>query len=146
MFASSASLVTVVRLANILSQVLLYDFFADSIASLKDWGALLKYASGSLEDPPTLDLSDLGHAALRSELKCLYVGLTRARMRVWIWDASGNGDAFQASGLSYTHELGPGLTDLIGFDGRVWARCGTRPKRSSPSFRWWVTCRLGCVS
>lgn len=46
-----------------------------------------------------MDLSDLGHSVLRTELKCLYVGLTRARMQVWIWDTSDKGDAFKVRRL-----------------------------------------------
>lgn len=34
-------------------------------------------------------------AILQSELKCLYVGLTRAREHVWFWDSTDKGDAFE---------------------------------------------------
>lgn len=34
---------------------------------------------------------DRRHSILQSELKSLYVGLTRARERVWIWEESSNG-------------------------------------------------------
>lgn len=34
---------------------------------------------------------DRRHSILQSELKKLYVGLTRARERVWIWEESSNG-------------------------------------------------------
>ncbi|KAG8963306.1 hypothetical protein FRC00_006949 [Tulasnella sp. 408] len=39
---------------------------------------------------------DLLHAILQTELKCLYVGMTRARERVWFWDSGSKGDAFQS--------------------------------------------------
>lgn len=38
---------------------------------------------------------DRRHSILRSELKSLYVGLTRARERVWIWEESGEGRAME---------------------------------------------------
>ncbi|KAG8898993.1 hypothetical protein FRB99_007004 [Tulasnella sp. 403] len=59
--------------------VLLYDFFADSLASPRSWRALCRAASVG-------DFDRKSHAVLQSELKCLYVGLTRARYCVWLWD------------------------------------------------------------
>ncbi|KAG8896968.1 hypothetical protein FRB99_008544 [Tulasnella sp. 403] len=59
--------------------VLLYDFFADSLASPRSWRALCRAASVG-------DFDKKSHAVLQSELKCLYVGLTRARYCVWLWD------------------------------------------------------------
>lgn len=35
------------------------------------------------------------HSILQSELKCLYVGLTRARERVWIWEESSEGHVME---------------------------------------------------
>lgn len=34
-------------------------------------------------------------AIIQSELKCLYVGLTRAREHVWFWDSTDQGVAFE---------------------------------------------------
>ncbi|KAG8902421.1 hypothetical protein FRC00_008572 [Tulasnella sp. 408] len=73
------------------NDVILYDFFADSPATSTDWRAILhSQRSGKW-------LDEQKHSILRRELKSLYVGLTRARMRVWIWDRSTNGADFQAS-------------------------------------------------
>lgn len=35
------------------------------------------------------------HSILQSELKSFYVGLTRARERVWIWEETYNGHAME---------------------------------------------------
>ncbi|KIO30532.1 hypothetical protein M407DRAFT_20420 [Tulasnella calospora MUT 4182] len=74
--------------------VLLYDFFANSQAQPKDWRALLK-ATRSTQSTATGDMDRL-HAILQTELKCLYVGMTRARERVWFWDSGYKGDAFES--------------------------------------------------
>ncbi|KAG9004067.1 hypothetical protein FRB90_011077 [Tulasnella sp. 427] len=73
-------------------QVLLYDFFEDSQASPKHWKALLKATrSANLKDTGQLD------AILQTELKSFYVGMTRARERVWFWDSGSKGEAFQSA-------------------------------------------------
>lgn len=76
-------------------QVLLYDFFADSAASASDWKALSKIYR--LDRPGALNINDLNgrHGILQAEIKCLYVGLTRAREHVWLWDSSTKGAAFE---------------------------------------------------
>ncbi|KAG8918121.1 hypothetical protein FRC01_002041 [Tulasnella sp. 417] len=76
------------------NDVLLYDFFADSSASPNDWKALLKACTPNRV--VDLETFERCHAILQAELKSLYVGLTRARERVWIWDSSNDGDAFQS--------------------------------------------------
>lgn len=71
--------------SEIIAQVLLYDFFTDSAATPTDWRAvLLAQHDGRVFD-------ERKHSILQSELKSFYVGLTRARERVWIWDRSLNG-------------------------------------------------------
>ncbi|KAG8948833.1 hypothetical protein FRC04_009298 [Tulasnella sp. 424] len=76
------------------NDVLLHDFFADSQASPDDWEALLEACN------PTramdFETFERHHAILQAELKCLYVGITRAREHVWVWDSSSRGDAFQS--------------------------------------------------
>ncbi|KAG9044657.1 hypothetical protein FS837_007754 [Tulasnella sp. UAMH 9824] len=62
--------------------VLLYDFFHDSPATATDWRAM---HHAELRERP---FDERRHAILRTELKALYVGLTRARARVWFWDRS----------------------------------------------------------
>ncbi|KAG8926503.1 hypothetical protein FRC01_008764 [Tulasnella sp. 417] len=65
--------------------VLLYDFFTDSTATATDWRAILH----SQHEDRMFD--ERKHSILQSELKSFYVGLTRARERVWIWDRSRKG-------------------------------------------------------
>lgn len=74
-------------------QVLLYDFFSDSPAAPADWKALCKTCLA--EHQATSDTLERDHAILQMELKCLYVGLTRAREHVWIWDSTFRGEAFE---------------------------------------------------
>ncbi|KAG8936137.1 hypothetical protein FRC00_009700 [Tulasnella sp. 408] len=75
------------------NDVLLYDFFADSQASSDDWGALFDACSSNRG--VNLEMFERRHAILQIELKSFYVGLTRARERVWVWDSSDRGYAFQ---------------------------------------------------
>ncbi|KAG8912744.1 hypothetical protein FRC00_003886, partial [Tulasnella sp. 408] len=86
------------------NDVILYDFFTDSPASVRDWRAML------LAETEERVFDDKRHSILRSELKSLYVGLTRARERVWIWEESGEGRAMQAlleaSGFATAHRGG----------------------------------------
>ncbi|KAG8997000.1 hypothetical protein FRB90_012598 [Tulasnella sp. 427] len=70
--------------------VILYDFFDDSLATATDWRAIVHAQSlGQYFD-------EQRHAILRTELKSLYVGLTRARERVWIWDRSKKGSDLES--------------------------------------------------
>ncbi|KAG8843814.1 hypothetical protein FRB96_003722 [Tulasnella sp. 330] len=83
------------------SDVLLYDFFANSPASAADWRVVLN----ALEESERLNIpaprfDEARHAAIQSELKFLYVGLTRARKHVWLWDSSSTGDAMKVYWLS----------------------------------------------
>ncbi|KAG9025217.1 hypothetical protein FRB95_010398 [Tulasnella sp. JGI-2019a] len=71
------------------NDVILYNFFAHSMASPSDWRALSAvvqessvYARPFQEDK---------HRILQSELKSLYVAFTRAREHVWVWDQTENG-------------------------------------------------------
>ncbi|KAG8980866.1 hypothetical protein FRB93_008909 [Tulasnella sp. JGI-2019a] len=74
------------------NDVLLYNFFADSRSSAADWRVVLNCLAGQFKiAAPAFD--DARHAGIQSELKFLYVGLTRARKRIWIWDSSSVGDA-----------------------------------------------------
>ncbi|KAG8942986.1 hypothetical protein FRC04_003272 [Tulasnella sp. 424] len=72
-------------------KVLLYDFFTDSPATATDWRAL----RNAQRNGGTFD--ERRHSIIQTELKSLYVGLTRARERVWIWDRSRKGSNFEAS-------------------------------------------------
>ncbi|KAG8869862.1 hypothetical protein FRB98_002112, partial [Tulasnella sp. 332] len=83
------------------SDVLLYDFFADSPASAADWRVVLNALDESERHGiPAPRFDDARHAAIQSELKFLYVGLTRARKHIWLWDSSSTGDAMKVYWLS----------------------------------------------
>ncbi|KAG8875574.1 hypothetical protein FRB98_007728 [Tulasnella sp. 332] len=83
------------------SDVLLYDFFADSPASAADWRVVLNALNESERDGiPAPRFDDARHAAIQSELKSLYVGLTRAREHIWLWDSSSTGNAMKVYWLS----------------------------------------------
>lgn len=71
--------------------MLLYDFFNDSLASPSDWRALAQTLDGSAAGP----FDERSHAILQSEFKCLYVGITRAREHVWIWDSTLKGQPLE---------------------------------------------------
>ncbi|KAG8942980.1 hypothetical protein FRC04_003266 [Tulasnella sp. 424] len=72
------------------NDVLLYDFFNDSLATATNWRAILH------AEHREKSFDEKRHAILRTELKALYVGLTRARERVWIWDRSDKGADLEA--------------------------------------------------
>ncbi|KAG8794853.1 hypothetical protein FRC16_010327 [Serendipita sp. 398] len=70
------------------SDVLLYNFFQDSVIK-SEWRVVLN----AIEEQKRAGLSyptfdPLRHQGVCSELKFLYVGLTRARNQLWIWDSS----------------------------------------------------------
>ncbi|KAG8809366.1 hypothetical protein FRC17_003478, partial [Serendipita sp. 399] len=70
------------------SDVLLYNFFQDSVVK-SEWRVVLN----AIEEKKRVGLScptfdPLRHQGVCSELKFLYVGLTRARNQLWIWDSS----------------------------------------------------------
>ncbi|KDN37502.1 hypothetical protein RSAG8_10101, partial [Rhizoctonia solani AG-8 WAC10335] len=67
--------------------VLLYNFFEDSVPSASTWRVILHGLEGArLGAIPRFD--EIRHAVICIELKNLYVGLTRARNHCWIWDVS----------------------------------------------------------
>ncbi|KIO23204.1 hypothetical protein M407DRAFT_9515 [Tulasnella calospora MUT 4182] len=90
--------------------VLLYDFFNDSIATATDWRAILH------AEHRGKPFDEKRHAILRTELKALYVGLTRARERVWIWDQSTKGVDLQslltALGLATVHDIAEAVPQI----------------------------------
>ncbi|TFK38654.1 hypothetical protein BDQ12DRAFT_96280 [Crucibulum laeve] len=69
------------------NDVLLYNFFQDSVADHSQWRVVLNEVdNGEHITPPRFDESR--HAAICSELKFLYVAITRARKNMWIADSS----------------------------------------------------------
>jgi len=80
------------------SDVLLYDFFNDSPTLTADWRVILNKVDLIDRDgtaAPRFD--ELRHTSVCSELKFLYVGLTRARNQLWIWDSSDRGEPMRVS-------------------------------------------------
>ncbi|KIO30551.1 hypothetical protein M407DRAFT_20439 [Tulasnella calospora MUT 4182] len=86
------------------NDVLLFNFFTDSPATVTDWRAMF------LAQKEGRQFDHRRHSILQSELKSLYVGLTRARERVWVWEESGNGYIIEAllaaSNLATVHRGG----------------------------------------
>jgi ATP-dependent exoDNAse (exonuclease V) beta subunit len=80
------------------SDVLLYDFFKDSPTSTADWRVILNSVDRSGIAAPRFD--ELLHTSVCSELKFLYVGLTRARNQLWIWDSSDRGEPMRVSSMA----------------------------------------------
>ncbi|KIK18633.1 hypothetical protein PISMIDRAFT_109068 [Pisolithus microcarpus 441] len=77
------------------NDVLLYDFFGDSNVDLSRWRVVLAAITGeaghhnqSRLQAPSFERDESRYAAICSELKVLYVGITRARKRLWIIDKS----------------------------------------------------------
>ncbi|KAF8594570.1 P-loop containing nucleoside triphosphate hydrolase protein [Ceratobasidium sp. AG-I] len=70
--------------------VLLYNFFEDSVPSVSVWRVILHGLQGVNVAVPRFD--EIRHAVICTELKNLYVGLTRARNHCWIWEESDKGE------------------------------------------------------
>ncbi|KAI6110793.1 hypothetical protein EDD16DRAFT_1710655 [Pisolithus croceorrhizus] len=67
--------------------VFLYNFFEDSAAPLSQWRVLLM-AFNIQATTSSLDVSGSPHSVLCTELKNLYVGVTRARKKLYLLDNS----------------------------------------------------------
>ncbi|KAG8752687.1 hypothetical protein FRC12_011837, partial [Ceratobasidium sp. 428] len=67
--------------------VLLYNFFEDSTPTASTWRVILHGLQG-VNTGPVPRFDEIRHAVICTELKNLYVGLTRARNHCWIWDVS----------------------------------------------------------
>ncbi|KAF8588487.1 hypothetical protein K439DRAFT_1335105 [Ramaria rubella] len=76
------------------NDVLLYNFFSDSAATLSEWRVVLNKIQEADGGCHTLapEFDETRHASLCLELKSLYVGITRARSHVWILDVSDKGE------------------------------------------------------
>ncbi|KAG7450850.1 uncharacterized protein BT62DRAFT_1001665 [Guyanagaster necrorhizus] len=76
------------------NDVLLYNFFADSPTGPAQWRVVLNAIEESKQDPrnPPPRFDYIRHANICSELKCLYVAITRARENIWIADGSETGE------------------------------------------------------
>ncbi|KAL1686635.1 P-loop containing nucleoside triphosphate hydrolase protein, partial [Schizophyllum commune] len=69
--------------------VILYDFFQDSLVTAAQWRMVLNHMSPDYRPRiPAPRFEETLHAGVCSELKFLYVAITRARKNVWIVDTS----------------------------------------------------------
>ncbi|KAG2034294.1 hypothetical protein BDR03DRAFT_1093813 [Suillus americanus] len=74
--------------------VLLYNFFGDSAVDASRWRVVLNGVQDQ-RYAPDFYRDETRYAAICSELKHLYVGITRARKNVWIFDTSNKSDAMR---------------------------------------------------
>ncbi|KDN37508.1 hypothetical protein RSAG8_10107, partial [Rhizoctonia solani AG-8 WAC10335] len=91
------------------NDVLLYNFFEDSVASDTTWRIVLNGLNCNKFGPlPQFD--EVRHAVICSELKNLYVGLTRARNHCWILDVSERAEPMKAfwTERNLIEKCGPG--------------------------------------
>ncbi|KAG8711949.1 hypothetical protein FRC08_015211 [Ceratobasidium sp. 394] len=72
--------------------VLIYNFFTQSAASFEDW----QFVTGLPEHKRKREHELVVPPALCLELKLLYVAITRARKRCWIWDSGETYDAMKS--------------------------------------------------
>ncbi|CCO36370.1 TPR and ankyrin repeat-containing protein 1 AltName: Full=Lupus brain antigen 1 homolog [Rhizoctonia solani AG-1 IB] len=78
--------------------ILLYNFFAESEAPSSAWGAIFSLSVRNEDGRIQFEKSEPDLTAspvLCSELKQLYVAITRARHRCWIWDSGETIDAMR---------------------------------------------------
>lgn len=73
------------------NDVLLYNFFEDSVIDLSRWRIVLNGVEGQ-GHAPNFERDEARYAGVCSELKLLYVGITRARKNMWIVDKSDKSD------------------------------------------------------
>ncbi|OJA13247.1 hypothetical protein AZE42_12316, partial [Rhizopogon vesiculosus] len=73
------------------NDVLLYNFFEDSVIDLSRWRIVLNGVEGE-RHAPNFERDEARYAGVCSELKLLYVGITRARKNMWIVDKSDKSD------------------------------------------------------
>ncbi|KAI5983593.1 hypothetical protein EDD15DRAFT_2487286 [Pisolithus albus] len=102
------------------NDVLLYNFFEDSSVDLSRWRVVLNatnevvggYHRSQLQ-APAFERDESRYAAICSELKLLYVGITRARKRLWIVDKSDKAEPMKLfwSSRSQIQNCAPG-TDV----------------------------------
>ncbi|KAG2132369.1 hypothetical protein DEU56DRAFT_859536 [Suillus clintonianus] len=94
------------------NDVLLYNFFEDSAVDLSRWRIVLNGVE-SEGHAPNFDRDEARYAGVCSELKLLYVGITRARKNMWIVDKSDKSDPMRIfwTSRNQVHNCTP-LTDV----------------------------------
>ncbi|KZP30395.1 P-loop containing nucleoside triphosphate hydrolase protein [Athelia psychrophila] len=74
------------------NDVLLYNFFQDSTTEYAKWRVVLNILESCDFSEPLPVFDNARHASICSEMKFLYVAITRARQNVWILDDSLKGE------------------------------------------------------
>ncbi|KZP05200.1 hypothetical protein FIBSPDRAFT_1054221 [Athelia psychrophila] len=74
------------------NDVLLYNFFQDSTIEFGKWRVVLNMLESCEFSEPLPTFDNARHAGICSEMKFLYVAITRARQNVWILDDSLKGE------------------------------------------------------
>ncbi|KAJ7153648.1 P-loop containing nucleoside triphosphate hydrolase protein, partial [Mycena filopes] len=74
------------------NDVLLYNFFEDSAVLEAQWRVVLNALRCPNDAGPTPTFHKILHANVCTELKFLYVAITRARNNIWIADSSSKGE------------------------------------------------------
>ncbi|KAF8139769.1 hypothetical protein EV363DRAFT_1310578 [Boletus edulis] len=101
-------------------EVLLYNFFEDSAVDVSRWRVLLNHVDGEVDGQalakvhaPSFSRDEGRFAGVCSELKLLYVGITRARKNLWIFDRSDKSEAMRMiwTSRNQVHNCTPG-TDV----------------------------------
>ncbi|KIK71556.1 hypothetical protein GYMLUDRAFT_33762 [Collybiopsis luxurians FD-317 M1] len=77
------------------NDVLLYNFFSDSPAKLAQWRLILSALNRSGMTAPDFERDKQRYTSICTELKFLYVAITRARENVWIVDSSQKSEAMR---------------------------------------------------
>ncbi|KLO20395.1 hypothetical protein SCHPADRAFT_897689 [Schizopora paradoxa] len=76
--------------------VLLFNFFEDSTCDASQWRIVLNAVDpDAIQGQSVPQFNDLRHAGICTELKFLYVAMTRARKNLWIVDKSDKGSAMR---------------------------------------------------
>ncbi|PIL29959.1 hypothetical protein GSI_07870 [Ganoderma sinense ZZ0214-1] len=84
------------------NDVLLYNFFEDSMADLSQWRVVLNaLPQDQRAANPAPRFDDARHSGICRELKFLYVAITRARKNLWIADGSEKGEPMR---IVWTHK------------------------------------------
>ncbi|KAF9647525.1 hypothetical protein BDM02DRAFT_3187952 [Thelephora ganbajun] len=78
------------------NDVLLYNFFEDSTATLSQWRLVLNDVEQKDHDYGVPVFDETRHASICSELKFLYVAITRAKKNLWIMDSSETAEPMKA--------------------------------------------------
>ncbi|KAI9567009.1 hypothetical protein HD554DRAFT_2039900 [Boletus coccyginus] len=96
------------------NDVLLYNFFEDSPVDISRWRVLLNHVEGEVDGQdlarvhaPSFGRDEGRFAGVYSELRLLYLGITRARKNLWIFDKSDKSEPMRVKDHSSIFVLTP---------------------------------------